>query len=207
MQCRLHRHFHVLNSLHHAPRHTPCHRNKIRHHPRSLVPHFCPHYLSDTPFELSSTSIGSGNSAIRHDTIPERIAFYHTTLFSPSIATWCHAIDNGHFTTWPDLTSSLVRKHAPKSVAMIKGHLDQQRANQHFTQPTEPTNADNPTPDDLTAPAPPAEPHFSYPPPQAQPFHLCRLPTHHQPNLHQPDRTFPHIIQRRQLIFANSIRF
>jgi hypothetical protein len=46
-------------------------------------------------------------------TIANRIAFYHASLFSPSLSTWCHAIDAGHFMTWPGITSSAVRKYPP----------------------------------------------------------------------------------------------
>ena len=37
--------------------------------------------------------------------------------------TWCKAIDAGSFTTWPGLTSKLVRKHLPASIETAKGHF------------------------------------------------------------------------------------
>jgi hypothetical protein len=46
-------------------------------------------------------SMGTANSLMKYDTIAECIAFYHASLFSPVISTWCDAIDAGHFTTWP----------------------------------------------------------------------------------------------------------
>jgi hypothetical protein len=66
--------------------------------------------------------------------LSERIAFYHAALFSPSLSTWCDAIDNGHLTSWPELTSAQVRKHPPQSMAMHKGHMDQDRSNQRSTK-------------------------------------------------------------------------
>jgi hypothetical protein len=67
---------------------------------------------------------------VANNTIADRIAFYHAAAFSPVISTWCDAIDNGHFTTWPELTSAQVRKHLPHgSGPMLKGHLHQQRSN------------------------------------------------------------------------------
>ena len=69
-------------------------------------------------------------------TIADRVAFYHASLFSPTISTWCRAIDAGHLTTWPELTAKQVRAHLPKSIAMLKGHLDQTRANAQSTRPT-----------------------------------------------------------------------
>lgn len=41
------------------------------------------------------------NNAFRpNSTIRERIAYYHACCFSPSLSTWCKAIDAGHFSTW-----------------------------------------------------------------------------------------------------------
>lgn len=68
-------------------------------------------------------------------TIAQRIAYYHACCFSPPLSTWCTAIDAGFFTTFPELTSALVRKYPPSSMAMHKGHLDQTRANLRSTQP------------------------------------------------------------------------
>ena len=85
----------------------------------------------------SNTATHFINNAFRpSSTITERIAYYHACCFSPSISTWCKAIDAGHFTTWPELTSHLVRQHAPASVAMHQGHLDQTRKNLRSTKPT-----------------------------------------------------------------------
>ena len=58
-------------------------------------------------------------------TVADQVAFYHATMFSPAISTWCKAINAGHLTTWPVLTSAQVHKHLPTSAAKIRGHLDQ----------------------------------------------------------------------------------
>ena len=85
----------------------------------------------------SDTNVGTAHSVIANNTIAERIAFYHATLFSPVISTWCDAIDNNSFTTWPELTSAQVRKYLPDgSAATIKGHLHQQRSNLRSTKTT-----------------------------------------------------------------------
>jgi hypothetical protein len=107
---------------------------------------------STTPLTLSSTPItGSVNAmfhtTLAHDTIVNRIAFYHASLFSPSLSIWCQAIDDGHFPTWPGLTSSAVRKYPPQSVPMHQGHLDQLRANIRSTRPPT-SNRQQPTSDD-----------------------------------------------------------
>ena len=66
-------------------------------------------------------------------TVAEQVAFMHATLCSPVISTWCDAVDKGYFPTWPNLTSKQIRKHAPFSPPMIKGHMDQVRSNQRST--------------------------------------------------------------------------
>jgi hypothetical protein len=76
----------------------------------------------------SDTITGSVNvmfyTTLAHDTIANRIAFYHASLFSPSLSTWCHTIDAGHFPMWPGLTSSTICKYPPQSTPMHQGHLD-----------------------------------------------------------------------------------
>jgi hypothetical protein len=74
------------------------------------------------------------NTTLEHYTIANRIAFYHASLFSLSLSTWCQAIDAGHFTTWPGLTSSDVRKYPPQPTPMHQGHLDQVQANIRSTR-------------------------------------------------------------------------
>jgi hypothetical protein len=78
------------------------------------------------------------HTTLAHDTIANRIAFYHASCYSPSLSTWCSAIDAGHFTTWPGLTSAAVKKYPPQSMAMHQGHLDQARMNTRTTQARSP---------------------------------------------------------------------
>jgi hypothetical protein len=66
--------------------------------------------------------------------IADRVAFYHATLFSPVLSTWCRAIDAGYFATWPELTSAQVRRHFRATAPMYQGHMDQERANQRSTK-------------------------------------------------------------------------
>jgi hypothetical protein len=54
------------------------------------------------------------------------------------------ALDNNFISGFAGLTSSLIRKHPPCSVAMVKGHLDQTQKKQHSNKPKT-----NPTPDEL----------------------------------------------------------
>jgi hypothetical protein len=104
------------------------------------------------------------HTILAHNTIAARVSFYHASLFSPALSTWCAAIDAGHFTTWPGLTSITVRKYPPQSMAMHQDHLDQVRMNSSSTQlrspllpttpPKQPT-VDTDVDHDATTPEPP----------------------------------------------------
>ena len=63
--------------------------------------------------------------------------YLHCACFSPVPNTWTAAIDAGFVSTWPGLTSQLVRQHLPKSVATAKGHLRTACSDQRST--TKPT--------------------------------------------------------------------
>jgi len=67
-------------------------------------------------------------------TISQRISYYHACLGSPTLSTWCEAIDAGHLTTFPALTTSQVRKYFPNTIATYMGHLDQDRQQQYSTK-------------------------------------------------------------------------
>jgi hypothetical protein len=73
------------------------------------------------------------HTTLAHDTIANSIAFYHASLFYPSLSTWRQSIGAGYFTTWPGLTSSAVRDYPPQSTPMHQGHLYQERANIRLT--------------------------------------------------------------------------
>ena len=53
------------------------------------------------------------------------------------VSTWCDAIDNNQFATWPGLTSELARK-MPKSIETVQGHLHNTRKNLRSTKLTKP---------------------------------------------------------------------
>ena len=53
----------------------------------------------------------------------EWIQYLHQACFSPVVATWCKAINNNQFLSWPGLTSDAVRKYLPALTATIKGHM------------------------------------------------------------------------------------
>ena len=88
-----------------------------------------------TPMRLPlNTAKIEANSVYAIKRLGEIIQYLHQSCCSPVQSTWIKAIDAGYFTTWPNLTAELVRKHLPKSVATEKGHLRQQRQGLRSTQ-------------------------------------------------------------------------
>jgi hypothetical protein len=77
-------------------------------------------------------------NAIEHKTKANLLTFLYTACFSPAILTFLQAVKAGYFTTWLGLTPKLVSKHLPKSIASVKGHLNQQHKNVNPTKPKTP---------------------------------------------------------------------
>ena len=63
------------------------------------------------------------------------VQYLHRYAFRPVVTTWTKAIYAGYFSTWPGLTSEIVCKHLPKSMATSKGHLRQICQNVCSTKP------------------------------------------------------------------------
>ena len=80
--------------------------------------------------------------------------YLHQSAFSPVVSTCTATITSGLFTTWPGLTSALVRKHFPKSVATAKGHLRQDQQNLQSTRNASPTTPISNPPFMTTLPLP-----------------------------------------------------
>ena len=64
------------------------------------------------------------------------VQYLHQCAFITVVHTWTKSIDAGYFSTWPGLTSKLVRKHLPKLIATAKGHLKQDQQNIRSTKPS-----------------------------------------------------------------------
>jgi hypothetical protein len=58
----------------------------------------------------------------------EVVQFQHAALFSPSIKTLAEALRREYIIGFPGLTKETLYQHPPNSKAMIKGHLDQNKA-------------------------------------------------------------------------------
>ena len=76
---------------------------------------------------LQSKPSHQANGILRTDRPKRDLAVYHhATLGSPVPSTLLRAIRCGHLTTFPDLTTNLISKHLPASVATALGHQDQE---------------------------------------------------------------------------------
>jgi hypothetical protein len=88
------------------------------------------HFTLPTPSPLPTLPSNYALASIGFATPAEIIAFAHAALFSPALSTLHQALEKGYLINFPGLTPTLLRKHPPRSIAMIKGHLDQTRKNQ-----------------------------------------------------------------------------
>ena len=92
-------------------------------------------------------------------TITKHIAFLHGVMCFPALSTLCDAIDACFLSSFPEITSTLVRKYPLRTTAIAQGHLNQQRQN---TQPTPPA------PPNTTPPLPIPATNKRPPPPGAR---------------------------------------
>ena len=67
------------------------------------------------------------NSAYHQNTKQELAIYLHAAAGYPPKTTFCRAIDDGFYATWPGLTSELIRKHLPKSVPTVMGRQKRMR--------------------------------------------------------------------------------
>jgi len=83
---------------------------------------------------IPTTTSDIANFILPYKPNQKAIQFLHAACFSPCISTWCNAIDNGFFKSWPILTSKRVRQclEVPP-FATVKGHMTQERQNLRST--------------------------------------------------------------------------
>ena len=58
--------------------------------------------------------------------LPSNYTRHLSSLFKYNFIT---AINQGHFTSWPGISKSLISKHMPQSPFAVKGHLNQEKKN------------------------------------------------------------------------------
>jgi hypothetical protein len=86
-----------------------------------------PHIAARQKFPITTAAFA--NVAHLSVSPAELVTFVHTALFSPSLSTLCTALDLKHVTGFPGLTSKLVRKPPPQSIATAMGHMDNRKKN------------------------------------------------------------------------------
>jgi hypothetical protein len=107
---------------------------------------------------LQVPAIHQANGILCLDPVGEQLAIYHhTTLGSPAPSMLLRAIRCGHLATFPGLTTQLIGKHLPKSIATTLGHQDQEAETIWSTSSLSPTSASVSNTDNDVAP--PLEPH------------------------------------------------
>ena len=87
----------------------------------------------------------SANSAYHQPNAKKLAVFLHAAAGYPPVSTFCKAIDNGFLTTWPGLTSKLVRKHIEQSIPSIMGRMKRTRQGLRSTTRTPPQFNDTDT--------------------------------------------------------------
>lgn len=95
------------------------------------------HDECETDQPTLDNTVATMNAMVPTQTVTERVAFLHASMFSPALSTMITAIEANRLSGFPGLTAKQVRDHPPPSIAMVKGHLDQQRANLRSTKPSE----------------------------------------------------------------------
>ena len=73
----------------------------------------------------------------KHETQGNLADFLHNAYFSLVVSTFLQAVDNNHFTTWPELTTKLIRKNLTKKIRTAKGHLNQEHRNLQSIKPSQ----------------------------------------------------------------------
>ena len=79
---------------------------------------------------ISASTHHQSNHVYDMRTKVDLATYLHMCAWSPTPDTWIKSIDKNFFTTWPGLTSQLIRKHLPKSIPTSKGH--QKMIRQHI---------------------------------------------------------------------------
>ena len=87
-----------------------------------------------TPLHTTASLTRHSNSVYEQKTKQDVVKFIHAACFSPVPQTLVQAINASFFSSWHDLTASLITKHFPKCEATTLGHLDQTRKNIRSTR-------------------------------------------------------------------------
>ena len=90
------------------------------------------------------------NGILRTDRPRQELAeYHHATMGSPVSSTLLRAIRRHHLTTFPGLSTNLISKHLPKSLATVLGHQDQEAKHLRSTKIMPSPSADLPSDPDI----------------------------------------------------------
>lgn len=109
-------------------------KSNAKHHmPTSPIPPFLSSLNSLVDSNVFDNALGhkynnKANVILRKkQTKVELAQYFHATCLSPHPRTLLKASKNNHFASWPGLTSDLISKHLPKSIAALQGHMVSER--------------------------------------------------------------------------------
>jgi len=69
------------------------------------------------------------NAATSTAKLAKIVTFAHAAMFSPVLSTLAEALQCGYLSKFVGLTLATLQQHPPQSIAMLKGHMDQERTN------------------------------------------------------------------------------
>ena len=82
-----------------------------------------------TPYVVPPTHQANGILCLDQPKQEQLAVFHHVSLGSLVVSTLLQAIPRGHIISFPGLTTELITKHLPKSVATVLEHQDQEAQN------------------------------------------------------------------------------
>lgn len=85
--------------------------------------------------------LSSANAVISLPSDKKFVDFMHASFGSPAISTFLKALRRNYLPSLPRLTSSLVSRHSPNTVATALGHLDQTRSGIDSTEESHTSNS------------------------------------------------------------------
>ena len=105
--------------------------------------HHTPKSLDGTSWTLPiQRPLATANAALSLPSDKKYVQFMHASLGSPAVSTLLHALRKGYLATLPRLTSALVCKYHPHSIATAVGHLDRRRQGLDSTEITSPLSTE-----------------------------------------------------------------
>lgn len=81
-------------------------------------------HKKDDIFDAALQELHTLNFTIRkRQTCKELAQYLYAAFMSPTLSTFIKTIQNNNFISWTGLTTSLISKHLPKSIATAQGYL------------------------------------------------------------------------------------